>query len=127
MPQKRRRSAADIRRELRVVERELSNLIRIQWTYAKRMLKFGMAAWIFGLCTFFLAIVILNPGLIWEAPLLAAPLLVIAAAAPVLITAVVIRKFSYKIKRLERIRRGLLVQYEKAVLKRIGEMISSAE
>jgi membrane protein implicated in regulation of membrane protease activity len=127
MPQKRRRSAADIRRELRVVERELSNLIRIQWTYAKRMLKFGMAAWIFGLCTFFLAIVILNPGLIWEAPLLAAPLLVIAAAAPVLITAVVIRKFSYKIKRLERIRRGLLMQYEKAVLKRIGEMISSAE
>lgn len=127
MPQKRKRSAAEIRRELKIVERELSGLIRIQWTYAKRMLKFGMAAWIFGLCTFFLAIIVLNPGLIWEAPLLAAPLLIVAAAAPVLITAVVIRKFSYKIKRLERIRRALLTQYEKAVLKRIGEMISSNE
>ena len=41
------------KRELETLQHELNRLIEIQWTYAKRMLKFGVAAWVFGLSLFF--------------------------------------------------------------------------
>lgn len=124
MPKTRPRvkSAETIRRELKVTERELRRITELQWVYAKRMLKFGFASWIFGLSCFFLLIVVLDSNLLAESPV-AWPLLILAAAAPILITAVAAHRFSSKIKRLERIRTLLLVEYEKAILKRVSNLI----
>ena len=44
-------------------------------------------------------------------------MLIFAAAAPILITAVRIRRFGIIIKRQERMRRTLLVGYQRAILK----------
>jgi hypothetical protein len=111
--------AVRIKRELDILERELNHLIEIQWTYAKRMLKFGVASWIFGLSVFFSAIVILGASLLGGIPPISIFLLAFAAAVPILITAVRIRKFDIIIKRQECMRRGLLAGYQRAILKRI--------
>ncbi len=107
----------DIKRQVRTTERELHRLKETQWSYVKNMLKFGLAAWVFGLSFFFLAIVMMNIKLFGEAPLLWTPLLVGVPAAPVTITAVSVRKFAVKIKRLERTRRDLLLKYQKTALR----------
>jgi hypothetical protein len=127
MPKKRRvlKKPADIKRQLRITERELRHLNEAQWSYAKRMLKFGFAAWVFGFLTFFFAILMMNVELFGGTQPVWAPSLVIALAAPVMITAMLVRKFAIKIKRLERIRRGLLVEYEKAVLQHVEKMVTS--
>jgi len=118
------KKAAKLKRELEVLERELNRLIEIQWAYAKHTLKFGAASWVFGLSIFFSAIIISNPGLLSETPPISISLLIFAAAVPIFITVMLIRKFTGKIKRLERVRRKLLVEYEKALLKRVGEIIT---
>jgi len=92
-----------------ITERELHRLDETQRLYVKKMLKFGFSAWIFGLSTFFLAIVVANVELFGGPPPAWVSLLVVAPAAPLTITAVfVARKFAAKIKRLERIRRSLI-------------------
>lgn len=87
------------------------------------MLKFGLAAWIFGLATFFFAIVVINLQALMTTYNVWVPLLTIALAAPVAITVIMIRKFARKIRYLERLRRGLLTEYEEAILKRVKKMI----
>ena len=126
MPKKRRapRKSADIKRQLQVAERELRHLNETQWSYAKSMLKFGFAAWVFGLSAFFFAIIIMNAEVFGAVQPVWTSLLVAALAAPVMVTAVLVRKFAVKIRRLERIRRGLLAEYEKAVLRRVGEIVT---
>jgi len=116
------KNAATIKRELAIAERELRHITELQWTYAKRMLKFGFASWIFGISSFFSLLIIYDSKLLGES-LLATPLLIVAAAAPIAITAVLLRKFSAKIKRIEHMRKSLLTEYERAILKRVGEII----
>jgi hypothetical protein len=111
--------AARIKRELEILERELSHLHEIQWEYAKRMLKFGVASWVFGLSTFFLAAILLDPALLGRIPSLSMLLLIFAAVVPILITAVRIREFSIKINRMECMRSTILAGYRRAILKRI--------
>lgn len=125
MLRKKKKTATDIKRELKAVELELKNVIRIQWKYLKQMMRFGIASWIFGLTIFFFILVIFYPEIILGASLIAVPLLILAAAVPPIVTAIRVRRFDHKIKRLELIRHGLLIQYEKAVLERIGEEIST--
>ncbi|KXB00235.1 hypothetical protein AKJ35_00850 [candidate division MSBL1 archaeon SCGC-AAA833F18] len=118
-------SIEDVKHRLGVVERELGNLVKFQWKYAKRMLKFGTAAWVFGLAVFVATLTIYQgPGLLFGAPSISISLLVIAAAAPVFITVIMLQRHRRKIKRLERIRRGLLTQYEKTLLKKMEENIT---
>jgi ABC-type multidrug transport system fused ATPase/permease subunit len=121
------KKAAKMKRELEVLESEISHLIEIQWTYAKRMLKFGAASWVFGLSIFFLGVIISNPALLSKTPPISISLLAFAAAVPVLITVMMIYKFTSKIRRLERSRRKLLMEYEKALLKRVGEIITKSK
>jgi len=111
--------AEKVKRELEILERELNHLIEIQWTYAKQMLKFGVASWIFGLSMFFLAVITLDASLLGRMPPISISLLIFAAAVPILITAVRIRRFGIIIKRQECIRRTLLAGYRRAILKRI--------
>jgi len=122
--QKKAKSAATIKRELEIVERELRRITEFQWTYAKRMLKFGFASWIFGVSTFFSVIIIYGSSLpSGMSASIAGPLLIFAAAVPVMIIAVFIRKFVAEIKHFERVRKALLVEYERVILKRVGEII----
>ena len=121
---KKARSATTIKRELEIAERELKHITDFQWIYAKRMLKFGLASWIFGVSTFFSVLIVYNPSLVsgTSSPV-AWSLLIFAAAVPVMIVAVLIRRFVVEIKRLERIRKALLGEYERALLKRVGSII----
>jgi hypothetical protein len=111
--------APRIKRELEILERELNRLIEMQRTYSKRMLKFGFSSWIFGLSVFFLAITVLNAPLLGRIPLISTFLLAFAATVPILITVVQILRFDTIIKSQENIRRGLLVGYQGAILKRV--------
>jgi hypothetical protein len=111
--------AARIKRELEILERELSHLHEIQWEYAKRMLKFGVASWVFGLSTFFLAAILLNPVTLGRIPSLSMSLLIFAAVVPILITAVRTREFRIQINRMEGMRSTILAGYQRAILKRI--------
>lgn len=126
MPKKKITSSKslELKRQLQAAGRELSHLQGLQWVYSKRMLKFGMAAWIFGLFTFFSAIFLMDARLLTTTYNLWVPLLIIALAIPVMITVVMIRKFARKIKYLERLRQGLLTEYERALLKRVEKMIT---
>ncbi len=126
MPKKKTASskALGLKQQLQAAGRELTRLQGLQWVYSKRMLKFGMAAWIFGLFTFFSAILLMDARLLTTTYNLWVPLLIIAFAIPVLITVVMIRKFVRKIKYLERLRQGLLTEYERALLKRVEKMIT---
>ena len=114
-----------MKRELQLIDRELTDLGRLRWKYSKRMLRFGTASWLFGICTFVAALLIYQgPGVVTGAPPLSISLLIIAAAAPIFITVVVIRKFSKRIAHLEQLRRGLLGEYERALLKEVGKLVS---
>lgn len=127
MPKKKEtasKKAAKLKRELEVLERELSHLIEIQWAYAKQMLKFGVAAWVFGLSLFFSAIIISDATLLSKTPAISISLIILAAAAPIFINVMLVRKFTSKIKRLERVRRMMLIEYEKAILKRAGDILT---
>ena len=115
--------ALDIKRQLQATDRELGRLHGLQWIYAKRLLKFGVIFWVFGLGMFFSAIIIINANLLPQSYGIWAPLLIIGLAAPVIITAVVLRKFAAKIKYLERLRHTLLTEYERAILKRVEKII----
>ena len=120
-----RRDPKEVRRELQLVERELTDLGRLRWKYSKRLLSFGVAAWLFGVSTFVSAVILYQgPMLIANAPMLSWILLGIAAAAPIALTFVIVRKFVSKMKRLEQLRRGLLSEYESTLLKEVGKMVS---
>lgn len=118
-------SIEEVKHRLGVVERELDNLVKFQWKYAKQMLKFGTAAWIFGLAVFVTTLTIYQgPELLFDAPSISISLLVIAAVAPVIITVIMLQKYRSKMRRLERIRQGLLTQYEETLLKKMEENIT---
>lgn len=124
MPKKRTKvkSAASIKRDLEITERELRHITEFQWVYAKRMLRFGFFSWVFGLLLFFFILVIRGLEFLGRLTL-AYPLLIIAIAVPIFITAFFVHKFSVQIKRLERVRKLLLTEYEGAILKRASNLI----
>jgi hypothetical protein len=89
------------------------------------MLKFGVASWVFGMFSFFSTMIIWDLSLIGTTIPMWAPLLVSALAAPVALTALLVRKFAVRIKQLEILHRKLLTDYEKAKLASVGKMIIS--
>ncbi len=113
-----------LKRQLSAVNRELARVQELQWTYSKRLLKFGIATWIFGLSTFLFSTVILNVGALGTTYNFWIPLMIGALAVPILITVAMIRKFSSKMRYLERLRHALLSEYEKAMLRKVEKMIT---
>ncbi len=116
------KKATVIKRDLEITERELRQVTDFQWIYAKRMLRFGFASWILGLVLFFFILVIRGLEFLGRLSL-AYPLLIIAIVVPIFITAFSVRKFNAKLKRLERVRKLLLTDYERAILKRADTLI----
>ncbi len=126
MPKKRKvekKSTDELKHQIGIIGRELSHLVELQWTYSKRLLKFGFASWAFGVAAFSFSLIFINPWLITNIQPITICLLILAAIAPVVITLFLIQKFHAKIKHLERIRRKLLAEYEVALLKRVRGMI----
>ncbi len=119
MPKKRKasRKFVDVKQQLRITEDKLHRLEENKPLFTKNMLKFGFAAWVFGLSAFFFAIVMVNVELFGNAPPNWISLLVGAPAAPVMITAALVHKFDIKIKHLKHIRGSLMKKYQKAVLR----------
>lgn len=121
----------DVKKQLRKTDRELRRMEENRWSYTKNMLRFGFASWIFGLSVFLFAIVAMSTELFggaqltWSSMLVGTPLLVGAPAAPVAATAVSAHKFDTKIKRLRRIRKRLVVKYQKAVLRYVEDIAAS--
>lgn len=113
----------EVKRKLQATYRELHQLNEEQWSYSKHMLKFSVAAWIFGIFSFFSAITILDLSLLGTTLPLWAPLLISALAAPVALAAILVRKFAVRIKKLKVLRRKLLTDYEKAKLASVREII----
>jgi len=125
------RKFEDVKKQLRKTDRELRHMEENRWSYTKNMLRFGFASWVFGLAVFLFAIVAVNTEffggvqLTWSSMLVGTPLLVGAPAAPVAATAVSVRKFDTKIKRLRRVRKRLVVKYQKAVLRYVEDIAAS--
>jgi len=117
--------------ELRATERELHHMEGSRWSFRKNMLKFGFAAWVFGLSVFLLAITLMSTELFggaplaWSSMLVGTLLLVGAPAAPVTMTSVFIRKHDNRIKRLGDIRRGLVTEYQGAALQYVEQVAAS--
>jgi len=123
MGDKSTKRSLDVKRKIQTTDMELHRLNEVQWSYSKRMLKFDMASWVFGMSSFVSTITITNLRLLGTTLATWAPLLIVALAVPIALTALLARKFAVKIKQLEAIRRKLLAEYEKAMLTRVGEMI----
>ena len=117
------KKSLEAKQKIRAADRELHRLIEVQWSCSKRMLKFDMASWVFGLSSFFSTITIANLHLLGTTLSTWVPLLIVSLAVPIALTALLVRKFAVKIKHLETVRRRLLTEYKKAMLTRVGEMI----
>ena len=113
------KKAVMMKRKLDLLEHELSRLQKIQWIYAKQMLMFGAASWIFGLSTFFLAAILLDPSILGRMAPISISLLLLAAAVPIMMTVRGIRKFRIKINRVEYKRGTLLARYRREIMARI--------
>ncbi len=111
-----------IKRKFEVVEKELKNTSNLEWDYSKKLLKVGMATWIFGISAYVAAVMIFKgPLFILEAPPISKALLIAAGAAPVLVTVLFVQNYRRKINRLERIRKQLLANYEEELLKKVED------
>jgi len=117
--------AGEAKQQLQVIDRDLYHLRRTQWIFSKRMLKVGIATWVLGIIMFILGVLV-SAGVqilqqtfnIWM------PFLIIALVAPIVISALFVHKIVMKINRLERNRKNLMERYEKAMLKKVGKMVS---
>jgi peptidoglycan/LPS O-acetylase OafA/YrhL len=117
--------AADIKNQLQVIDRDLYHLRRAQWIFSKRMLKMGIASWLLGLFMFLLAAFILVSFQVLQQTFsIWIPLILVALATPIIISAVFVHRIVMKISRLERARKNLMEKYEKAMLKRVEQMVS---
>jgi archaellum biogenesis protein FlaJ (TadC family) len=109
-----------LRRRLEVTERELRRLSRFEWGYTKQLWKFSLLSWILGVSLFFLLVLLYEPSLLTGVPQ-ALPLLVAAAAAPLLAALYFVGRVERRVKNLERSRELLLSRYKRALLEHFQE------
>jgi archaellum biogenesis protein FlaJ (TadC family) len=112
-----------LRRRLEVTERELRRLSRFEWGYTKQLWKFSLLSWILGVSLFFLLVLLYEPSLLTGVPQ-ALPLLVAAAAAPLLAALYFVGRVERRVKNLERSRELLLSRYKRALLEHFQEAAS---
>ncbi|MEM3402586.1 MAG: hypothetical protein QW179_02865 [Candidatus Hadarchaeales archaeon] len=122
------KAAAEIKREIQVIDRELYHLRELHRRYSRRLVKMGMAMWVVGTILFFatalffigldVALRVVN---IWSA------LLIVALAAPITLSAMFVSRLEKKMRKMERIRKGLMEEFEKAMIKRVGKLVSTAK
>ncbi len=111
----------DLKRKINVVEEELDNLEEEEWSHAKHLLKYGLAAWVFGLSVFFFILVSFR-GLesLWNAPGMTYSLLIIAGAIPAIFTSFFIQRYRKERTELGEVKSELLDNYEGLLLEDEG-------
>ena len=113
-------SQEQMKRKLLIVSREIDNVIRVQWKFARQMLFFGLAAWVIGVATWVVGLVLFNSAAVSE-NILVLTSIGLVAGLPVLIVFIVLKTFSAKLKRFERVRNSVLADYEKMLIGQIKE------
>ncbi len=115
-----KREVLELRRRLEVTERELNRLSRFEWGYTKQLWKFSLLSWLLGVLLFFLLVLLVEPSLL-TGVLEALPLLVLAAAAPLVAVLYFVGRVERRVKKLERSRELLLSRYRRALLDHFEE------
>ncbi|MFN4133258.1 MAG: hypothetical protein ACK4GQ_02685 [Candidatus Hadarchaeales archaeon] len=122
------KTAAEIKKEIQVIDRELYHLRELYRRYSRRLTKMGMAMWVGGTILFFATAlffigldVVLQVVNVWSA------LLIIALAAPIAISAMFVSRLEKKMKKMERMRKSLMEEFERAMMKRVGKLVSSVK
>lgn len=105
---------------MEVAEKELRRLSRFEWDYTKRLWRFSLLSWLMGVFFFLLLVYVYEPSLLQGIPE-ALPILVLAAAAPLLATLYFVGRVERRVKRLERSRELLLSRYKRALLEHCEE------
>jgi signal transduction histidine kinase len=119
-------SPEEIRRKLLALKDRIYHLSEIQREYGGKMLKFGFAAWIFGLCVFVTSLVFLRGlGFALKLHILSISLLIGAGAAPLLITALMVRKQRRMRNRLESMKNLVEEIYKRRLAEEKGEFLHS--
>lgn len=117
-------SPEKIRKVTRKVEKKIEKVSKQQWIYAKRLLKFGTGACVFGFSLFVATLIILEgPALIWNSPPLSLSILATSPAIAVIMATIFLKKLKKREKRLEKIKEELNNAYSRAALKKLGEKI----
>ena len=127
VPRKNTKRALEVKHEIQIIDRELYHLRELYRRYSRRMLRAGLAIWVGGVVVFFLSATLLigvqslTTGLnVWSS------LLIVALAAPILISALFIRRLEQKQRLLEQRRKNLMERFEEAMLKRVERIVKKA-
>ncbi len=119
------KAADKAKSQVQIIDRDLYHLREVRRRYSSRIVKMGVTSWIIGIVAFTASVYIwvginIASGLfkVW------APLLIIALAAPIVISTIFIRRLIAKEKRLEQMRKNLLDRFEKAMLKKVEKMVT---
>jgi TRAP-type C4-dicarboxylate transport system permease small subunit len=111
-----KKMGAGVKRRIEIIDRDLHRLRELRRGYCRHMLKIGVFMWEMGVFAFTVAAILwaidLAPHVtVWL------PLLIIALAAPIVISALFIRKLERKERTLEQLRKNLLDKFERGMLK----------
>nr|AGF93412.1 membrane protein containing ATP-binding region, ATPase-like protein [uncultured organism] len=108
----------EVKNRLQITKEKIEEMLKSQWAYAKKMLKFSLASWIFGVSVFAAFTVIYLGGFafIIEALPLVISFLIGGLAVPIIISAILIGKKRKKIRKLDSIKSDLVSNYEKAII-----------
>jgi hypothetical protein len=112
---------SDIKQELNNLSSELKEIAKMRWDYLTKMVRFSLAAWIFGFACFFSAILYLTPRPSLSPPALS--LLLPGEAAALIIIAIRLRSYDLEIRKLKEARRKLLLEYQKLILTHIKRTV----
>jgi len=123
MPESKAQRAQAVKREIQVIDRELYHLRELQRRYSRRMLKAAVAIWCAGVAIFFISVMLLLGSLLTATSTPWPSLLILALAAPIVITSVFVRRLEQRQKELERRRKHLMEKFEEAMVKRVERIV----
>jgi signal transduction histidine kinase len=120
------KSPEEIKRKLAVLRDRIHRLSELDKEYSRRMLKFGFAAWVFGLSTFIVSLVFLRGfGFTLQIPAISISLLVGAGAAPLAITVLMLQRQRRMKNRLESMEKLVGEIYRRRIAEEEGEFLHS--
>jgi signal transduction histidine kinase len=120
------KSPEEIKQKLMVLKDRISRLSELQRDYSRKMLKFGFAAWVFGISTFIVSLVFLRGfGFMLRVPIVSISLLVGAGAAPLVITALMLQRQRRMRNRLESVEKLVEEIYKRRSAEEEGEFLHS--
>jgi hypothetical protein len=111
--------ADDAKRRIEIIDRNLYHLQEFRRGYRKRVIKVGLLVWAIGVLAFTVAAFARGSEFTLSVINVWLPLLIIALAAPVLVSASFIHKLDRREKTLRDRRKLLLSKFEREMLKEV--------